>query len=57
MQKNCVDCTAPYEITESEVDFYKGKGFPLPKRCFSCRTKRREKNQGNKPFKDKLNNL
>ena len=43
----CKDCNSDYEITDSEKEFYEGKKdehgqpFSLPKRCKSCRVKRK----------------
>ncbi len=39
----CVDCGAVFELQPSEVDWYKEKGFVLPKRCFVCRNQRKDR--------------
>lgn len=43
----CVEkgCGNKFYITESEQAFYKSKNFALPKRCPSCRKKRRLEKQ------------
>lgn len=33
----CSDCGRSFDITNSEWDFYKSKGFDIPKRCKYCR--------------------
>ena len=33
----CKQCEKEFELTESEIDFYRNKGLELPKRCKSCR--------------------
>lgn len=38
----CVDCGQVFTITNSEYEFYNGKGFDLPKRCKDCRDANRE---------------
>lgn len=42
MKRTCKQCGKEFELSESEVSFYKSKGLELPKRCKSCR----EKNKG-----------
>ncbi|MGN1119517.1 MAG: CFI-box-CTERM domain-containing protein, partial [Oscillospiraceae bacterium] len=37
----CVDCGEKFEITNSEREFYSEKGFESPKRCKSCRDKKK----------------
>ncbi|MGN1119084.1 MAG: zinc-ribbon domain containing protein [Oscillospiraceae bacterium] len=39
MKINCVQCHKVFELTDGEVEFYKKKGYNLPKRCKSCREK------------------
>lgn len=44
----CVDCKQPWEMFESEMDFYKNlqktnKEFQLPKRCAPCRAKKKSR--------------
>lgn len=41
MKKVCIQCGNEFEITDSEVNFYKSKGFALPKRCKDCREQNR----------------
>lgn len=33
----CTECGDPFTLTNGEVEFYKSKGFDLPKRCKKCR--------------------
>lgn len=45
---DCMDCKQPWEMFESEMEFYKSiqKGdpeFQIPKRCKSCRAKKRSR--------------
>lgn len=37
MKRICKDCGTEFELSESEIGFYKSKGYDLPKRCKSCR--------------------
>lgn len=37
----CVDCKNEFYMMKGEVDFFEEKGFQLPKRCKSCRNKRK----------------
>lgn len=39
----CVDCGKVFDLTIEEQDWYKEKGFALPKRCKECRKERRRK--------------
>lgn len=38
----CADCQKDYTIERREAQFYKDKGFDLPKRCPACRKIRRQ---------------
>ncbi len=37
MTKTCIQCGKEFELSESEITFFEGKGLELPKRCSSCR--------------------
>lgn len=37
LKQICVDCKQPFEITNSQYDYYASKGLALPKRCRACR--------------------
>lgn len=37
----CKDCGAEFFISNRDKEFFKEKGFPLPKRCYNCRQKRK----------------
>lgn len=39
----CVNCGRTFDLTKEEQDWYKEKGFALPKRCKECRKERRRK--------------
>lgn len=38
----CKDCKTQLKITNQEIIFFMNKGFELPKRCKSCRNKRKQ---------------
>jgi len=40
-QAKCEKCGNEYLIINKEIDFYKEKDFPLPKKCPKCRLERR----------------
>ena len=44
MKRTCVQCGKEFELTNSEVDFYKKKNLNLPKRCQACREKNKQQN-------------
>ncbi len=44
MKKTCIQCGKEFELSDSEVSFYEGKGLELPKRCKECR-KENKKNK------------
>jgi NAD-dependent SIR2 family protein deacetylase len=52
-QLSCIDCGKEFTFTEKDQEFYKEKGFEQPKRCWTCRKKKRAANQfrSNKPEK------
>lgn len=37
MKKICKQCGKEFEITQSEIDFFKSKSLDIPKRCKDCR--------------------
>lgn len=39
----CKQCGREFELTESEIAFFKGKGLSLPKRCPECRKLNKDK--------------
>lgn len=43
MKQKCLECGNEFEINEQEQEWYKDKGYTLPKRCKSCRHLRRER--------------
>lgn len=44
MTKKCIQCNKPFNISDSEIQFYESKNLSLPKRCKECREK--NKNAG-----------
>jgi hypothetical protein len=39
----CIDCDSAFAVVVNEQQFYASKGFPLPRRCPHCRSRRRGK--------------
>jgi len=61
----CKYCGNKYYMTEEEIQFYRDKTFPLPKRCPDCRIKKKNENEINNVnnnknkytfYRDKFNN-
>lgn len=48
MKKICKQCGKEFELSESEISFYKSKGLELPKRCKSCRNKNKGQSNNNR---------
>ena len=48
MKCTCVQCGKSFELSDSEIDFYRKKNLHLPKRCKECRQKNKQK-QGMSP--------
>jgi DNA-directed RNA polymerase subunit RPC12/RpoP len=45
----CIDCLAEFVWTEGEQEYFQSKQLQQPRRCPSCRAKRRaQKEQGGK---------
>lgn len=42
MKRICQQCEKEFQISESEMNFYKGKNLEPPKRCPSCRSKNKK---------------
>ena len=38
----CVECGVTFDVSADEQEWYKEKGFVLPKRCPACRKHRRK---------------
>lgn len=49
-QLACADCGADFTFTSSEQAFYADKGFSAPKRCGTCRDKKKEERRANRQF-------
>ena len=43
----CKDCSIYFFISKTEAEWFKDKGMSAPKRCLSCRRKRRNNNENN----------
>jgi len=41
----CKRCGKPYYLTARRIEWYRGMGFELPKRCPECLRKRKEVRQ------------
>lgn len=46
----CVDCKNPFIFTEGEQKFYQDRGLASPKRCATCRLKRRNTPRTGAPY-------
>ena len=46
----CTDCGKQFTFTESEQEFYRGKGFSTPGRCPDCRAARKAARQGGSSY-------
>ena len=44
---SCADCGMSFVIKQGEKDWFLERGFMLPKRCKSCREKRKAQNTNN----------
>ena len=53
MKRICKQCGVEFEISDSEIEFYKNKNLSLPKRCKQCRNKNK---QINSPYITNNNN-
>lgn len=42
----CTDCKQSFPFTEKDQQFFKQKNFLPPKRCKSCRAKRKAEKEG-----------
>ncbi len=42
MKVICKQCGREFELSDSEIDFYRSKGLYLPKRCRNCRQQNKE---------------
>lgn len=62
IKRICKQCGKEFNLTDSEIQFYKSKGLELPKRCSECRkknnnssTKEANSNIGKNEYKSKHN--
>lgn len=42
MKRTCKQCGREFELTDSQVEWYKSKGLEVPKRCEECRAANKE---------------
>jgi CxxC-x17-CxxC domain-containing protein len=47
---SCADCGADFTFTAAEQAFFADKGFSSPKRCPTCRDKKKQERQSNRQF-------
>ena len=45
MNKTCKSCGMTFEMSMGEVEWYKEKGFPEPKKCKGCKNMEKEKRE------------
>ena len=38
----CMQCGRDFYVTDADQEFFKDKGFSLPKNCWDCRQRRKE---------------
>lgn len=48
MKRTCIQCGKEFELTGSEISFYKGKKLSLPKRCKECRAANKQSKGDNR---------
>lgn len=46
MKRICKQCGKEFELSQSEINFYKGKNLSIPKRCKDCRNANKQKKGG-----------
>lgn len=46
MKRTCKQCGKEFELSQSEIQFYKSKNLNIPKRCKECREKNKQRQQG-----------
>lgn len=46
MKRICKQCGKEFELSQSEINFYKGKKLSIPKRCKDCRNANKQKKGG-----------
>ena len=47
MKKVCVQCKKEFELTESEIKYFKSKNLSVPKRCKACREQNKAEKNNN----------
>ena len=55
MKCTCVQCGKSFELSDSEIDFYRKKNLHLPKRCKDCRQKNKQKQDMTPKAANRLN--
>lgn len=46
MKRTCKECGNEFDITQSEIRFYKSKHLALPRRCKDCRDRKKQQSDG-----------
>ena len=55
IKQKCKQCGKEFELSDSEIKFYKDKGLTLPKRCEDCRKANKAQKEENAPQSGKPN--
>ena len=50
LRQNCVNCGRLFELTNSQCDFFREKGYDLPKRCEECRKNKSARSSVHTPY-------
>ena len=53
LKRTCVQCGNEFEMSQSEINFYKKKKLSLPKRCKECRELNKNKKKNNSKLQEK----
>ena len=56
MKRTCKQCGKEFELSDSEIGFYKSKGLELPKRCQACRDQNKVRDSHTAQRDTKVNN-
>ena len=52
LKRTCVQCGKEFEMSQSEINFYKKKKLSLPKRCKECREENKNKKKNNQKLQE-----
>jgi hypothetical protein len=53
----CIECNTDFTLTEKEEQWYLKKGYPIPKRCKTCRDNKKMRDVIYDKIKTVLNNM